>query len=643
MDSNVNISDFMDENNNILGRGNFGFVRKMKNKNNGLYYAVKTIKKQNDNTNTNNEKKNFFREIFIQKNLFHNNIIHLLCSFEDNENYYLVMDYFPGKTLKDIIENKKKKNNSLFTEKEIISIFEQILNGVQFIHNNSIIHRDIKPDNILLDENNIVKITDFGISALINSNINNNNYNKDLFCQNTVVGPLNYISPEIKEGKEQDFKCDIYSLGITIFYLMNYNLPHYDEEVDGELQRKSNDNFLNPIYSFELRKLIMKMISENPKDRPTTQQALNHLLNHKNKIINLIKNKPFYDYSQNKYKIEKLLNSGNFADVYKAKKDNNYYAIKYISKLNDEVNYNQIVRERELNKRLNHINIVHLVDSFENDLYYFLVMEYIPNRSLEYYISKKKSLTIKEEKIIPIFKQIIRGLICIHDNNIMHRDIKPDNILFDNNNIVKIADFGLATLFKTNTNVNEDPALFDENKNVGHKDYVCPEIVNEKPYDLSALLKKSSKMNQDPNPNEKNKNAEEYNYSCPEIIDGKPYDFKCDIFSLGIVIFYLMSFKLPYTTYFDDNKKIRRKRENIILNEYIYSKYLIYLVNNMISEDPDDRLTTKEIDYELELIDKLKDENPIEISSLLSLIRVFYSIEELKYDLIEKKINNNYE
>ena len=482
--NNYNISDFIEE--KCLGKGCFGSVLKMKYKKDNLSYAVKIINKKVGKT------IEFIRESKIPLYLSHGKIVHIYGGFEDNYNYYIVMEYISGKTLKEKIENDFQKSPFGIKEDIIINIFEQILDGLRYLHNNSIIHRDIKPDNILLDDKYNVKITDFGLSVLIRkNNVNDQNIDPVLFGGKTVVGPKHYIDPEIIKGKKQDYKCDIYSLGVTIFYLMNLDLPHFD---DDNFRRYKKYVSINEHYNQALRDLVNAMISEKPEDRPSANEALEILYSIKRKINNKINDKNIYDKNIYYFTTEKLLRKTDYSEVNKVKSKINkkYYIIKVISKTNNEIDKEQLLKEIAKQSELKNENIC-LYDSFEDNRNYYFLMEYFKNGNLQTEVENhiRKQNHIKQDKIISYFKQVINVLLYLYENNIIHRGIKPENILVDDKEIIKLVDIG-----------------------------------------LSAVLKKSSKMNQEPNPNGKNKNVEEYNYSSPEILDGKPYDFKCDIYFL---------------------------------------------------------------------------------------------------------------
>ena len=269
------LSNF-DISNELIGKGNFGSVIKCRSKIDNKYYAIKQLIK-----NSLNQTK-FIRETEILKNLSHNNVVKYFGYFEENNNYYLVFEFAQNGSLNDYINNYKMKfnyNNANippFQQDFVIRIFKDILNGLKYLHSNNIIHRDIKPENILLDENLTAKITDFGISAFYNNfNLNDNN---TLFMNNSTIGDKDFLCPEIIQNKPYDFKNDIFSLGLTMFYMMSFTLPFISKIEDNTVKRFYNGNIINPYYDFNLRNLVMEMINEEPNKRPTAFQAFDQLI-----------------------------------------------------------------------------------------------------------------------------------------------------------------------------------------------------------------------------------------------------------------------------------------------------------------------------------------------------------------------------
>ena len=279
------ISDF--QNLGVLGKGQFGAVLKMKSNINGQIYAVKWVELPKDE----NDLKNLIREQYIMNKISHPNIVTLYKTFEDEKYSYFVSEFIDGINLDKYIKNFHINNPNKHIEQHlVINIFQQILSGLQYLHNNHIIHRDIKPDNILIDYNNNIKITDFGISAIYK-----NGYGI-LSCHCTRVGRPDYVCPEIINNVPYDYKCDIFSLGYTIYYMMNFHLPTITKiDVNEKVKRIDSDKKVDIYYDIRLIQLVEKMYSYDPEERPGTTQILNILENIKNKNNNInIKNLEYF-------------------------------------------------------------------------------------------------------------------------------------------------------------------------------------------------------------------------------------------------------------------------------------------------------------------------------------------------------------
>ncbi len=156
--------------------------------------------------------KRFRREALSATSLSHPNIVDIYDVGEDEGHQYLVMEYIHGQTLKHYIQM-----NGPLTPEEALPIMKQLVSGIAHAHYNGIIHRDIKPQNILMDDDFNVKITDFGIAMALDATAHTKT--------NSIIGTVHYLSPEQARGKMATKKSDIYSLGIVFYELLTGKLP----------------------------------------------------------------------------------------------------------------------------------------------------------------------------------------------------------------------------------------------------------------------------------------------------------------------------------------------------------------------------------------------------------------------------------
>jgi len=195
-----------------IGTGGMSDVYKAKCHKLNRFVAVKVLKQEFS------ENANFVSKFQIEAQaaagLMHSNIVNVYDVGEENGIYYIVMELVEGITLKKYIEKKQ-----ILTYKEAVSIAIQISMGIEAAHNNHIIHRDIKPQNIIISKEGKVKVTDFGIAKAATSNTITSN----------VMGSVHYTSPEQARGGYSDEKSDIYSLGITMFEMLTGRVPFNGE------------------------------------------------------------------------------------------------------------------------------------------------------------------------------------------------------------------------------------------------------------------------------------------------------------------------------------------------------------------------------------------------------------------------------
>ena len=254
-----------------LGSGSFGTVYLIQSNKTNIQYVCKNI----DLTQFNKEEeKSALNEVSVLKKCKHPNIILFKEAFITripNRRLHLITEYAENGDLYKILKGQIQKKQ-YFEESLIISWLIQACLALKYIHNLHVIHRDIKPQNIFLTKNGIIKIGDFGISKILNQNHRN---------AKTHIGTPLYMAPEVIESKKYDYKADIWSLGITFFELMSFKEPYkgnneyslYLNIVRGNKNKSINDIIYD--YSEELYNIVNKMISNNPSQRPDIDEILN--------------------------------------------------------------------------------------------------------------------------------------------------------------------------------------------------------------------------------------------------------------------------------------------------------------------------------------------------------------------------------
>ena len=243
-----------------IGHGAFGKVNLCLHIGSGHLVAMKTFVKKDSKYKESKEKlKN---EVEVLSKLHHPFINQILDNFETDTHFFIVMEYICGDLLSFI--RKRNKLNEQISK----MIFKQIIEGLKYIHKKNIIHRDIKLDNILIDTTNTVKICDFGVSRKIEKG-------QKIYER---CGTPAYIAPEIyKKIGYTGFQSDVWSAGITLYYILSGNLPFKGNNIH-ELENAILFGEYKKIkdVSFEANDIINKMLKLDPKERITIDEILKH-------------------------------------------------------------------------------------------------------------------------------------------------------------------------------------------------------------------------------------------------------------------------------------------------------------------------------------------------------------------------------
>lgn len=203
--------------------------------------------------------KRFQREAKAASSLNHPNIVEMYDVGEDNGNYFIVMEYIDGKTLKSLI--KKRGGLSLA---ETVDIMMQLTSAIACAHDSFLIHRDIKPQNVLILEDGRVKITDFGIAIAMNST--------ELTQTNSVMGSVHYLPPEQANGSGATIKSDIYSLGILMYECLIGKLPFKGENAVEIAIKQMKEKIpslcaQNDLIPQSIENIVLKACAKNPRNR----------------------------------------------------------------------------------------------------------------------------------------------------------------------------------------------------------------------------------------------------------------------------------------------------------------------------------------------------------------------------------------
>ena len=249
-----------------LGKGHFGAVYLVTSKLTNKLYAMKEI--QTSKYKSQEEVNQVEKEIKLLENLRHPHVITYFNSFKQNGNIYIVIEYINGGSLEDLLV-KNIKQQKRIDEKTLWDLLIQSLSGLLYLHEKrKIIHRDIKPDNLLLDSEGHLKISDFGVSAIKSDEVD------DLLkCHGTVAGPIQFMAPEMCLGDAYDFKSDIYMLGLTFWFMASNNLPERKLSLGPLIIPIKNPNAKLPDCYSEMLKGFINSLLKPPEERPSTSEA----------------------------------------------------------------------------------------------------------------------------------------------------------------------------------------------------------------------------------------------------------------------------------------------------------------------------------------------------------------------------------
>ncbi|XAR53456.1 Mitogen-activated protein kinase kinase [Bertholletia excelsa] len=266
-DNQLSLADF--DAIKVIGKGNGGLVRLVQHKWTGQFFALKVIQMKIEES----ARRQIAQELKINQSSQCRYVVVCYQSFYENGAVSIILEYMDGGSLADFLKKVKS-----IPESYIAAICKQVLKGLWYLHHEKhIIHRDLKPSNLLVNHRGEVKITDFGVSAILSSTSG---------MANTFVGTYNYMSPERISGEKYGYRSDIWSLGLVLLECATghfpYSPPHHAEDwtnvyelmetiVDQPPPCAPADEFSPQFCSF-----ISACLKKDPKDRLSANELMTH-------------------------------------------------------------------------------------------------------------------------------------------------------------------------------------------------------------------------------------------------------------------------------------------------------------------------------------------------------------------------------
>lgn len=255
-----------------LGEGAFGTVYKVESQT-SRHYALKMIQLQSADDKSREEVQHEVQILKRQANR-HNNVIKYYDSWFRGSELCILMEYAPNGTLLDYIDHARQ-NNTFIPEMEVIHMLKQMLSALDFFHTKlNVVHRDVKPENMLIDQYGVIKLSDFGVSKQFHGR---NNIAK------TQAGSPMFMAPEVLDGRTYTYKVDVWGMGCIVYEMMALTPPFTLNQVDCDpfiairnVVRYGSVDFgrISGKYSDTLCKITHWMMQKDPEARPTAIQVL---------------------------------------------------------------------------------------------------------------------------------------------------------------------------------------------------------------------------------------------------------------------------------------------------------------------------------------------------------------------------------
>jgi serine/threonine protein kinase len=429
--------------------------------------------------------RRFEREAEVMAILEHPHIVRVDEFGQTERRYWLRMELVHGVETEVVtLGQYAVKKGGKFEEGEFAVILKQILEGLAYAHAKGVVHRDLKPGNILLEKDPAgdiqIKVSDFGLARVIGEEFIRNQAQVSVSrsmgeaklemslgdeatkeegtSTRALLGTWEYMSPEQRRSEAADSRSDVYAVGLICYRLLTGQ----------ELGRKAVSEFgSNPAWD----EFVDKALNQTAAARYANGGEMLAAFAKCEGAVN--KGKPAYPRNLpdiGEYEILEVIGHGGMGVVYKARQRSNQRIVALKTILGgehaDEDFKSRFRREARLASKLNHPNIVPVLDIGEHDGQPYFCMKYVPGTNLA---QKTVNQPLRPEEAARYVEAMARAVQYAHEHGVLHRDIKPSNILVDADDCPKVTDFGLARQMNSESGLTSSGAI------LGTPGYLPPE------------------------------------------------------------------------------------------------------------------------------------------------------------------------
>jgi serine/threonine protein kinase/sugar lactone lactonase YvrE len=473
-----------------LGGGGMGVVYRAEDVKLGRTVALKFLPPEL--TRDPEAKHRFEREAKAASQLDHPNICTVYDFGEaDDGQMYLAMACYDGESLHDKVARGPMPLD------EALPIVEQIARGLGKAHASGIVHRDIKPDNVIVTRDGVVKILDFGLAKI--------SLASKITKSHTTLGTAAYMAPEQLRGEEVGPQADIWALGVVLYELLTARLPFAGEYMQALAYSILNEQPASLPDQPRVDRIVKRMLRKDPLRRYQTSEELLQDLKPLKKPSLVLPAQQRIAAGQNRLKSAARLGPYEIVrpigtDVYLAR-DARLDRQVTVKVLPPELTENAKRKERfkadaKAISQLTHPNICTLFDVGEQDGVDYVVTEFIDGETLD-----EQKMPLPVPRVLKIGAQIADGLAAAHKQGIVHRNLKPSNVMITKSGAVKLLDFGLA------------------------KDVAAIALRNRMSGAVEAVVAREEKF------------LSSIHCMAPEQLQGKEAGPQSDIFALGILLY----------------------------------------------------------------------------------------------------------